>query len=82
MEKEELIKLSTEALSKKLSTQKTFGWLMLSASIAILILLWDKTRKTGEFNYMELIIPLCCLASLPFLWKELKVMKAEIESRK
>jgi len=58
MEKEELKELSTEALSKRLSTQKTFGY------------------------YMELIIPLCCFASLPFLWKELKVIKAEIESRK
>lgn len=82
MEKEELKELSTEALSKKLSTQKTFGGLMLSASLAILVLLWDKARKTGEFNYLELIIPLCCFASLPFLWKELKAIKVEIESRK
>lgn len=82
MEKEELKALSTETLNKKLSTQKTFGWIMLVASIAILILLGEQIMRTGEINYMEFIVPLCCLASLPFLWQEIKAIKAEIVSRK
>jgi len=82
MEKEELKELSTEALSKKLSQNKTFGWLMLSASIAILVLLGEQIMRTGEINYMEFIVPLCSLASLPFLWQEVKALKAEIASRK
>ena len=82
MEKEELKKLNTEELSKKLSQNKVLGWLLLGASIAIFIMLGEKTNRTGEFNFMELIIPLCCLASLPFLWQEIKAINTEIETRK
>lgn len=82
MEKEELRKLDTEALNKKISSNKMMGGLLLGASIFILILLGEKTRRTGEFNYMELIIPLCCLATLPFIRQEQKNIKAELETRK
>jgi len=82
MEKEALKKLSTEELIKKLSHNKVLGWLLLGVSIAILIMLGEKSNRTGEFDYMELIIPLCCLSSLPFLWQELKAIKQEIASRK
>lgn len=82
MEKEELKKLDTEALNKKLANNKFFGWLMLSASIAILILLGEQISRTGEINYLEFIIPLCSLASLPFLWREIKTIKAELAERK
>lgn len=81
MEKEKLKELSTEALRKKLSTQKTFGWIMLIASIAILILLGEQIMRTGEINYMEFIIPLCSLAGLPFLWQEVKAIKQELNRR-
>ncbi len=82
MEKEELKQLDTEALRKKLASNKVFGWIMLIASIAILILLGEQISRTGEINYMEFIIPLCCLASLPFLWREIKTIKAELADRK